>query len=142
MENNSLMRIEKQLCFPLYAAARKVVNFYTPLLKPLNLTYTQYITMMVLWAEKKATVGSLCKSLHLDSGTMTPLLKKLEDHGLVTRTRDSSDERVVHIALTEKGKALETEASFIPEKVSVCIDLSEQEAKTLYETLYKIINTI
>ena len=103
MEKTDLLKIENQLCFPLYAAARKVVGAYAPVLKPLDLTYTQYITMMVLWEQNNETVGTLCRKLHLDSGTMTPLLKKLESRGYLARVRDTADERIVHVTLTEKG---------------------------------------
>ena len=89
-------KLEYQLCFPLYAAARKVVNAYTPFFKPLGITYTQYIVLLVLWEQKAVTVGELCRRLYLDNGTLTPLLKKLEEKGFLTRTRKTEDERVVH----------------------------------------------
>ena len=108
------LKLENQLCFPLYAAARKVTAKYTPYLKPLGLTYTQYIAMMVLWDKKEASVGELCEKLYLDNGTLTPLLKKLEAEGYVTRTRSEEDERVVKIRLTEKGAALEEKCAHIP----------------------------
>ena len=142
MEKTDLLKIENQLCFPLYAAARKVVGAYAPVLKPLDLTYTQYITMMVLWEQNNETVGTLCRKLHLDSGTMTPLLKKLESRGYLVRVRDTADERIVHVTLTEKGMDLKNEASYVPERIAGCMNLSDDEARTLYAILYKIINTI
>ena len=142
MEKTDLLKIENQLCFPLYAAARKVVGAYAPVLKPMDLTYTQYITMMVLWEQNEETVGSLCRRLHLDSGTMTPLLKKLESRGFITRLRDVDDERIVHIALTDKGMDFKREASSVPAKIAACMNLRDDEAWTLYAILYKIINTI
>ena len=100
------LRLDGQLCFPLYACARKVISAYNPLLKPLGLTYTQYIVMLALWETEKEKVGDLCHKLYLDCGTMTPMLKKMEESGWVTRCRCKVDERVVYVALTEKGRAL------------------------------------
>ena len=98
--------LDSQLCFPLYACARKVIGAYTPLLKPLGLTYTQYIVMLELWEKEKEKVGELCRRLYLDCGTVTPMLKKMEESGWLTRCRCKVDERVVYVALTEKGRAL------------------------------------
>ena len=97
------LKLENQLCFPLYACARRVIGRYTPYLKPLNLTYTQYIVLLVLWEEKEATVRELCRKLYLDSGTLTPLLKKMESQGYVIRRRNADDERVVTVRLTDAG---------------------------------------
>ena len=129
------LKLENQLCFPLYAAARKVTAKYTPYLKPLGLTYTQYIAMMVLWDKKEASVGELCEKLYLDNGTLTPLLKKLEAEGYVTRTRSEEDERVVKIRLTEKGAALEEKCAHIPAAVGSCIPLDKEKAYFLYTSL-------
>ncbi|MBR1812772.1 MAG: MarR family transcriptional regulator [Lachnospiraceae bacterium] len=133
------MKLEYQLCFPLYAAARKIVNGYTPYFKPLGITYTQYIVLLVLWEQKTATVGELCHRLYLDNGTLTPLLKKMEEKGYLTRTRKAEDERVVQVTLTEEGLALQNEMVSIPEKVSKCVNLDPEEALTLYRLLYKIL---
>ncbi|MBR0152245.1 MAG: iron-containing alcohol dehydrogenase, partial [Lachnospiraceae bacterium] len=104
--NYEQLKLENQLCFPLYACARKIVNLYTPYLKPLGLTYTQYIVFMVLWEEKSLPARDLGRKLYLDSGTLTPLLKKLEEEGYVTRERSHEDERVLTVTVTEKGMAL------------------------------------
>lgn len=139
-KNDACLLLENQLCFPLYACARKVTALYTPYLKPLGLTYTQYITFMVLWEKDNLSVGDLCARLHLDSGTMTPLLKKLEQQGYVTRTRLPDDERCVVISLTESGKALKEAVRDIPVKVGSCIDLSPEDAAKLYELLYQLLD--
>ena len=139
MKVNDNMKLDSQLCFPLYAAARKIVNLYTPYLKPLGITYTQYIMFLVLWEEEKITVGDLCKRLKLDTGTVTPMLKKTEKQGLINRTRSEEDERVVVVSLTEEGKVLYKKAKDIPTKLSSCVRLSPEEAMQLYSTLYKLL---
>ena len=135
------LKLENQLCFPLYAAAREVVKRYRPYLDALDLTYTQYITMMVMWEQKEITVKALGEKLFLDSGTMTPVLKSLEAKGLVTRKRSVADERSVSVSITEKGEALKKSAVEIPAKVAGCIKLDQDEAMKLYEVLYKILRT-
>lgn len=139
MKVNDNMKLDSQLCFPLYAAARKIVNLYTPYLKPLGITYTQYIMFLVLWEEEKITVGDLCKRLKLDTGTVTPMLKKTEKQGLINRTRSEEDERVVVVSPTEEGKALYKMAKEIPTKLSSCVRLNPEEAMQLYSTLYKLL---
>ncbi|MBQ8431277.1 MAG: MarR family transcriptional regulator [Clostridia bacterium] len=134
------LKLENQLCFPLYAAAREVVKQYRPYLDALDLTYTQYITLMVLWEQKELTVKALGERLFLDSGTMTPVLKSLEAKGYVTRKRSEADERSVRVLLTERGKALQESAVEIPPKVADCVGLEPGEALLLYELLYKILN--
>ena len=131
--------LKNQLCFPLYAASREILRKYTPLLKELDLPYTQHIVMMVLWEEKKLTVGELGKKLFLDTGTLSPLLKSMEKKMLLRRTRDCVDERIVMVDITEEGEALKEKAVSIPEKMGGCLALSEDEAKTLYSLLYKIL---
>lgn len=134
------LKLENQLCFPLYACARKIVGSYTPFLKPLGLTYTQYIVLMVLWDKEKVNVGELGSILHLDAGTLTPLLKGFEKKGYVTRARSKEDERVTEICITEEGNALKEQCKDIPEKVaSVVRALDKDEADSLYRLLYKII---
>ena len=142
MNQDDLLKIENQLCFPLYTASRKVISSYTPYLKPLDLTYTQYITLLVLWEKQQATVGELCKTLHLDNGTLTPLLKKLQTRGYIIRERDYDDERIVHVRLTDDGIKLKQKVSDIPSKVANCLHLSPDEAVILYTILYKIIETV
>lgn len=133
------IRLENQLCFPLYVCSKEIVRRYKPYLDELNLTYTQYIAMMVLWEEREVTVTELGKQLFLDSGTLTPLLKKLEQKGFVTRKRMESDERNVCISITDKGDKLKEEAVKIPEKMSCCISLNSEEVKTLYTILQKVL---
>ena len=131
--------LDSQLCFPLYTAARQVVALYTPVLKPLGLTYTQYVVMLVLWEQHELSVGEIGRRLHLDSGTLTPLLKRMEAGGLVARSRSGSDERMVLIRLTERGEALKARAAGIPRQIGACIPLQPEEAAMLYSLLYKII---
>ena len=139
MKIDESMRLDSQLCFPLYAASRKVVNLYTPHLKPLGITYTQYIMFLVLWEKDNITVGELCRRLMLDTGTVTPMLKNTEKQGLIKRTRSEEDERVVVVSLTEDGKALYKKARTIPEKIGSCVRLDKSEAVTLYKILYKLL---
>jgi len=133
------MKLNNQLCFPLYAAARSVTGLYTPWLKPLGLTYTQYIVFLVLWEKDNIPVGQICKRLMLDNGTLSPLLKKMQQEGYIERNRSADDDRVVVISLTDKGRNLQEEAKDIPLKVGGCINLSPEKAKTLYSLLYELI---
>ena len=134
-----ILKLENQLCFPLYAAAKAVVNRYKPFLDEIDLTYTQYIAMMVLWEHKSVGVKELGKHLYLDSGTLTPLLKRLESKGFVRRVRSSQDERVVTITITDAGEKLKEKARAIPGKIGKCMPLSQEEAGTLYALLYKLL---
>ena len=136
------LRLDSQLCFPLYACARKVIGSYTPLLKPLGLTYTQYIVMMALWERGEEKVGELCRRLYLDCGTITPMLKKMEENGWLTRCRCKVDERCVYVALTEKGWALQEQVKDIPEQIGKCVTLSQEDAFALYKLLHKLLDTI
>ncbi len=138
--NYDALKLENQLCFPLYSVANKVIRLYKPLLEPLGLTYTQYLVMMVLWANTQKTVKEIGKLLHLDSGTLTPVLKRMEKNGFLTRTRSKEDERAVIIHITEKGAALKEQAVSVPEKLGSCIPLSKDEAMELYKLLYKVID--
>lgn len=135
-----MLKLENQLCFPLYAAAREVVKKYRPHLDALDLTYTQYITMMVMWECREITVKALGEKLFLDSGTMTPVLKSLEAKGYVTRKRDTLDERSVIVMLTACGAKLKERAVDIPEKIAGCVGLDADEAVQLYGLLYKVLN--
>ena len=135
------LKLENQLCFPLYAAAREVVKRYRPYLDELDLTYTQYITMMVMWEQREITVKALGEKLFLDSGTMTPVLKSLEAKGFVVRKRSTTDERSVSVFLTEQGEALKERAVEVPARVAGCVKLEADEAIKLYEILYKILKT-
>ena len=136
------LKLENQLCFPLYACSKEIVRRYKPLLDKLDLTYTQYIVMMVMWEQKQINVTSLGQLLYLDSGTLTPLLKKLESKGYISRTRDKNDERNLIITIEQKGINLKEKAKNIPEEIGKCVNLTETEAVELYKTLYKILRTI
>ena len=132
--------LKNQLCFPLYACSRKIVSNYTPFLKPLGLTYTQYIVLMVLWEYESLNVGKLGEILYLDAGTLTPLLKRLEKAGYVTRQRSKDDERVTIISITSEGEKLNKKCKDIPLKLSSkgsAID--DSEANELYRLLYKFL---
>ncbi len=134
------LRLDHQICFPLYAASKEIVKRYKPFLDELDLTYTQYITMLVLWEKEKVGVKELGERLYLDSGTLTPVLKSLEQKGYVVRTRPESDERTLLVTLTEAGQKLKDQAVSIPGKmVSSCVALSAEEAAQLYVILYKIL---
>ena len=133
------LKLENQICFPLYACSREVIKRYKPFLDELNLTYTQYITMMILWEKKQVTVKQLGQSLYLDSGTLTPLLKKMEAKGFITRNRSTVDERNLIVTITEKGEALKKDAVSVPEKMAGCVNLTPEEAETLRSLLYKLM---
>ena len=133
------LKISNQLCFPLYACSKEIVKRYKPYLDPIDLTYTQYITMMVIWEEKEITVKALGDKLFLDSGTLTPVLKKLEQKGYVKRSRSKDDERNLIITLTKDGEELKKQASTIPAKMGKCVSLSPEESEQLYKLLYKIL---
>ena len=133
------MKLANQLCFPLYAASRNVINLYTPWLKPLGLTYTQYIVFLVLWEKDGITVGDLCEKLMLDNGTVSPLIKKMQQAGYVEKKRSKEDERVVVITLTEEGKALQEKAKDIPGKVASCIELPIEKVQKLYTLLNELL---
>lgn len=135
------LKLENQLCFPLYAASREVIKLYRPYLDELDLTYTQYIAMMVFWAEKRISVKELGEKLFLDSGTLTPVLKSLETKGFVRRFRSSSDERVLLVEITEKGEELKVAAASVPEKIAGCVSLNSEESLQLYTLLYKVLGT-
>ena len=133
------LKLENQLCFPLYACARAAIKLYKPHLDKLELTYTQYITMMVLWEKNHLTAKELGDILFLDSGTLTPLLKKMEAKGLLTRKRSAADERSLIITVTDAGMALRDKALTIPEEMTACLTISPEEALTLYRTLYRLL---
>ncbi len=133
------LRLGNQICFPLYACSREIIKRYTPLLDEIGLTYTQYITMMVLWEERSINVRDLGDRLFLDSGTLTPLLKKLEEKGLVTRERSKRDERNLIVTITDKGDALKERAVDVPRCMAECSTLEPSEAAELYRILYKML---
>ena len=133
------LKLENQLCFPLYACAKEIVRSYKPFLDPLDLTYTQYIAMMVLWEKESVTVKELGEALYLDSGTLTPLLKKMETKGLIRRRRSEQDERSLIVSLTEEGMALRERALAVPRQMASCVRLEPDEAQELYRLLYKLL---
>ncbi len=139
-EMYSCLKLENQLCFPLYACAKEVVRSYKPFLDELDLTYTQYITMMVLWEKKQMNVKEIGKCLYLDSGTLTPLLKKLEAKGYIERHRSKEDERNLLIKITKDGEALKEKAMEVPFKMAKCLELNEKDAKELYSLLHKLLD--
>ena len=136
----SPLKLENQLCFPLYACSREIIKKYRPLLEKLDLTYTQYIAIMVLWEQRKLSVKELGKKLYLDSGTLTPVLKSLEAKGFVSRNRSTEDERVLMVEITKKGDALKEKAISVPQELGKCIVLSPDEAACLYKILYKLLD--
>jgi len=136
------LKLENQLCFPLYACSKEIVRRYRPMLDELNITYTQYIVMMVLWEEGSSSVNSLGEKLFLDSGTLSPLLKSLESKGYVDRTRSKEDERSVTVSVTPAGMELRDRALSIPGRMTSCLDLPPEKAETLYKLLYEILGKI
>ena len=133
------MKLSNQLCFPLYAAARTVTALYTPWLKPLGLTDTQYIVFLVLWEKDGVSVSEIGERLMLDNGTLSPLLKKMEQAGYIERRRSTADDRVVVITLTEAGRALQEKAKDVPRNVAGCFDLPPEKARALYVLLYELL---
>ncbi len=136
------IKLENQICFPLYVCAKEIVKAYKQYLDELNLTYTQYITMMVMWEHKELRVKEVGKFLYLDSSTLTPLLKRLEEKGYVIRQRSPEDERDLIVKITESGEALKEQAVTIPEKLGMCIEMEPQKAQQLYGLLYDLIGKL
>lgn len=137
--NDAALKLDNQLCFPLYAASRRIIKLYRPVLDPLGLTYTQYITLLALWERDGETVTALGERLFLDSGTLTPLLKKLEVQGLVRRDRSLEDERNVLIRLTDAGHALKARAAEVPMQIASCVNLSAPDAMELHRILHLLL---
>ena len=142
MKKYDVLKLENQLCFPLYACAKEIVRRYKPFLDELDLTYTQYITMLVLWEKRQMNVRELGESLYLDSGTLTPVLKKLEAKGYVSRERSKEDERNLVITITSEGEKLKEKAVEVPAKMGKCIHLQPEEAKQLYGLLYQVLQNM
>ncbi|WP_331655269.1 MarR family winged helix-turn-helix transcriptional regulator [Aminipila sp.] len=137
-----VLKLENQLCFPLYVCAKEVIRKYKPFLDKIDLTYTQYILMMVMWEKKELNVKELGEYLYLDSGTLTPVLKKLEAKGYITRMRSKEDERNLRVTLTEQGEKLKEEAVTIPDQMGQCVQLEPTELESLYGLLYKLLGSI
>ena len=141
-DSYDMLKLENQLCFPLYACSKEIIRAYKPFLDEIDLTYTQYITMMVMWEKKEMNVKTLGENLFLDSGTLTPVLKKLESKGLLKRTRSKTDERNLLVTITKEGEELKEKAKEVPQKIGKCVKLQENEAKELYRLLYMVIDNI
>lgn len=137
--NKCTLRLKNQLCFPLYAASREVIKLYKPYLDELDLTYTQYIAMILLWEHKMLTVKEMGEHLFLDSGTLTPLLKKLEAKGYINRARSTKDERNLNVSITKEGEELEAKAAYVVREMGKYNPLSTEEAIELYQLLYKML---
>ena len=137
MDKYDKLKLENQLCFPLYAVSKEIIRKYKPLLDKIDLTYTQYLVMLVLWENKELNVKEIGDKLYLDSGTLTPVLKSLEAKNYISRNRSVNDERNLIISITEEDDALE-----VPIEVSKCINLDEEDSVKLYSILYKILNSI
>ncbi|WP_294395307.1 MarR family winged helix-turn-helix transcriptional regulator [uncultured Clostridium sp.] len=142
MSNYDNLKLDNQLCFSLYAASREVIKLYKPCLDKFNLTYTQYVAMLVLWEDEKSTVKEIGKRLHLDSGTLTPLLKKIEGMGLIKRYRDINDDRVVIVEITEEGKRLREEIICVPKEMECRINLSRNEIEKLKDELDNLLEKL
>ena len=136
------LKLDNQLCFPLYACSKEIIRKYKPFLDEIDLTYTQYITMMVMWEKKSVNVKTLGECLYLDSGTLTPVLKKLESKGYITRERSEKDERNLVVSITDSGMKLRDKAVEIPSRIGSCVRLTAEEAATLYNLLHKIIGNV
>lgn len=139
---DDLLKLDNQLCFPLYACAKEVVRRYTPFLDELGLTYTQYLVMMVLWEKRSVSVSELGAALYLDSGTLTPLLKKMEAKNLLTRTRNERDERRVDVELSEAGAALKERAASVPLRMGDCVNIDPAEGAQLVSLLRKVLANV
>lgn len=134
------IRLKNQLCFPLYACSKEIIRQYRKPLEKLGLTYTQYVVMMVLWEDGGMTEGDLGKKVYLDSGTLAPLLKRMEKQGIINRVRPDDNERKLLISLTEKGEAMKEQALDVPKAMNGCIDLPENERKELKRLLDKAVS--
>ena len=142
ISTDELLKLENQMCFPLYACSKEVVRHYAPYLDPIGLTYTQYLVMLALWEYGTMSVGMLGERLYLDSGTLTPLLKKMEAKGLLERKRDAADERRVSVNLTPSGEALKEKARTVPLDMGKCVGISEEEGAELVRLLRKVLTNV
>ncbi len=141
-ESCDVLKLKNQVCFPLYACSKELVRQYGPYLKELNLTYTQYLVMMVLWEKESVSSRELAACLHLDYGTLTPVLKRLDQAGYLTRERAPEDERLLTLTLTEKGRKLKTNAAAIPPAIAECMGLTAEEFGALYKLTYKALKNM
>ena len=142
MEKSESLKLDQQICFPLYVLSKEITGLYRPILQELDLTYPQYLVMMVLWEQEGLTVSAIGEKLFLDSGTLTPVLKRLESKGLINRIRNKSDERMVLLFLTEVGKDLRQQACSIPQKLLSQINIKIEDLENFKETLTQLINNL
>ena len=142
MDQYKTPQLGNQLCFPLYVIAKEITGLYRPLLEELDITYPQYLVMMVLWEHQRLTVNQIGEKLFLDSGTITPLLKRLEAKSYIVRQRKIEDERVVEISLTDEGERLQDKACLIPEKMNDRLDLPETDVQELKQAVSKLLDKI
>lgn len=142
MKNLQQLKLDNQICFPVYALSREIVGRYRPLLDQLDITYPQYLVLLILWEHQEQSVSQLGEKLYLDSGTLTPLLKRLEQKKLVTRSRSKEDERIVKIKLTSEGQSLQKKAASIPKQLFEDMKVPEEELKQLKTTIEKILTTL
>ena len=142
MDKYESIKLENQLCFSLYATSREIIKLYKPFLDKFNLTYTQYVAMLVLWEDEKSTVKEIGKRLHLDSGTLTPLLKKIESMGLIKRYRDVNDDRVVIVELTQQGRLLKDQVTDVPREMACKINITMERAIELKKDLDELLNSL
>ena len=142
MEKSESLKLDQQICFPLYVLSKEITGLYRPILQELGLTYPQYLVMMVLWEQEGLAVSAIGEKLFLDSGTLTPVLKRLESKGLINRIRNKSDERMVLLFLTEQGKDLRQQASCIPQKLLSQINIKIEDLENFKETLTQLINKL
>ena len=138
-QKDEILKLSNQLCFPLYACGKEIVRKYKPILDKFDLTYTQYIVLLVLWENDNLSVKEIGEKLYLDSGTLTPLIVKLEKKGIIKKKKNKDDERGLIISLTKKGQDLKEEIVQVPQYISNCVNLSQEEAITLYKLLYKVL---
>lgn len=141
MDSNSYLRLEEQLCFPIYATSRMITRLYQPYLQAIDLTYPQYLVMLVLWEESNLTVGQLGKKLFLNTNTLTPLLNKMKEKGLLLKNRNSSDERTVEIKITEIGKKLKSQAEKIPHNLLEEIKMEQQDLLDMQKLMWKFLKS-
>ena len=136
------LKLQNQLCFPIYLLSKEIIKKYTPYLNEINLTYTQYVVMMYFWEKKKSNVKEISNILLIDSSTLTPLLKKLEQKGFIKRSRSTIDERNLSITITKEGEQLKEKAKVIPEKVGKCLNLSSDELVVFHKLIYKTLENV
>lgn len=140
MKNEELLRLDNQICFPMYVVSKEIVRRYIPLLNKLDLTYTQYITLLALWEKDHITVKELGEKLYLDSGTLTPLLNKLEKKGYIIKNKSDKDGRELVVIVTDKGLELKQKAIDVPPEIAKCINLKKEEAIVFYQLLHKVLD--